>query len=267
MDEVSNECICFIVMLLAAGLTGLVIWYWIIEPKIALQKGGFKEGYIHFRRYRPAGDYRHQYWWKRPFLRYPYPFRRPFDYWKPIYYEQQPLEAIPLSEYASDPETGSCKTIPLLEKGVARIPVPRIGSSFTVAFDMRFYPAMSEDDKLMFRVGQAYPSPMMVYSPIDNTLAMILYTHFDGYIKKIVYAGDDLVTGEWNNIVWVQKGQWMKVYVNGVEKLNVNVGSIPKISPGTFYLDSKPFVQYKNVEVCDYPWNRKRLMGYLEGKK
>lgn len=262
--NVSSECICIVVMLLAAGLTGLVIWYWMIEPKIALQKSGLKEGYIHFNRYRPAGDYRHQYFWKRPFLRYPYPFRRPFDYWKPIYYEQQPLEAIP------EPKP-VCKSIPSLEKGVARIPFlgedgGKKVSSFSIAFDMRFYPAMSEDDKLLFRVGQAYPSPMMVYSPIDNTLAMILYTHFDGYTKKIVYAGDDLVDGEWNNIVWIQRGQWMMIYVNGKELLKVNVGSIPKISKGTFYLDSKPFVQYQNVEVCDYAWNQKRLDAYLEGK-
>lgn len=260
---ISNECICIAAMLFAGGLTALWLYYNVIEPKISRQLG---ESYVNMRKYRPDDTYRHQYWWKRPFLRYPYPFRRPFDYWRPVYYEQQPLEAKSISEYEQDPDTGSCKIIPSLERGTARIPVPRLGSAWTIAFDMRFYPAMTQDDKLIFRLGQGSPSPMMVYSPIDNTLTMILYTHFDGYTERVINL-HDMDTGQWNNIIWVQNGRWMTVYINGEQKLRVNVGSLPKTSPGTFYLDAKAFVQYKNVQVCNSPWNSERVKLYLEGNR
>lgn len=241
MSKEPNGYICAIIMLISALITTVLIWYYIVKPK--LDRFENKEGYVHFRRYRPSNTYRRQYWWKRPFLNYPFSFRRPFNYWTSDYYDQQPFEI--------NQPLQSCKK---LAPGDSIIPISGLGnsSSFSISFDMRFYPDMSQDDKLVFRVGQASPSPMMAYSPVDNTLAMILYTHFDGYKKKIIYAGKNLADGEWNNITWIQKNKWMIVYINNVEKLRVKLGSIPKISKGTFHMDSTAFVQYKNVVVCDY---------------
>lgn len=255
---ISDECICLVSMLLIGGVTAMIIWFYKVRPKIMRQKG--TDTYVNQREYRPSGDYRRQYWWKRPFLRYPYSFRRPFDYWRPVFYEQQPL-----SVYETDLDNGSCKEMEELTKGTARINTPELGSNWTIALDMKFYSAMTEDDQLLLRVGQAYPSPMLVYSPIENTLTMILYTHFDGYLRRIIDL-HDIDNGQWNNIIWVQEGQWMTVYINGQRKLRVNVGSIPKISTGSLYLGSHLYVKFKNVKVCDYSWKTKDIQEYLEGK-
>lgn len=256
-------CTCLIPLFLCAGITAAIIYFYFIKPKLDMQ---VQENYIQFGGYRPSDKYRHQYFWKRPFLRYPFSFRRPFDYYRQILYPQQPLEAVPMSLYNPDPQTGSCTQIPLITNGTARINNPRLGTNWTISFDMKFFPDMSEDDKLVFRVGQAYPSPMMAYSPIDNTLTMILYTYFNGYTNRIIQL-HDLDVSQWNNFTWVQNGPWTTVYVNGIKKMHSNIGSAPKISPGSFYLDTTPFVIYKNVRVCDFPWNRQRLNDYLQANR
>lgn len=196
--------------------------------------------------------YRFPFFWKRPFLRRPFSMRRPFDYYRPDYYP--PVILAEQGIGAWDPEEGRCWKVDQLVRGTARIPPVDLGSTWTIDMQVRFDRFRTDDDTLLFRKGQNSPSPMIVYSPSDNAFVFIVGSQYHaGLMSEQVGLGKSLSPyGGMVRLTWIQDGQRMRIMINDKIVKEKTLGSAVKVSSGTGYLLSYPFVSYKDFKMCDY---------------
>lgn len=233
----------------ALGIGTLILYYAIIKPKTSRHLD--PEILAMFEPYRPTGQYRRNFFWKRPFLNRPLDMRRGFNEYVPDYYEPVLLEDV----LSGGTRLNSDKTsviypghVPM--KGL-RVPGMDLGSQYTIEFDFKFDRYRSDDDTLLFYNGQNEPSPMIVYSPSNNTLSIIVSTFYrDGQLSRIVPLGKIDPSKEYVKVKYVQDREWTTIEINGTKLLHTNLGWIARTGKNdSMHLLGYPHVWYKDFMI------------------
>lgn len=237
--ELIKFYIIFIVGGIILGIGIPLLIKYVVMPLPFIQNLLKKDKELYYNE-RPTGDYRHQYFWKRPFLRYPYYFRRPFNNYKQDLYPQRVLEIPPIT-----PGTYQVK---YLDSGTMLIPNVNLGPYFEIKFKMKFNPTRTKDDYMLLHKGQADPSPMITFSPAENSITLQLKTTNNGIVTNTVFL-KQLNPNKYNEFKWIQNGKKMELYVNNTLKMTRYLNSDPVISQGVIYLMAQDFVSFKDFEL------------------
>lgn len=210
-------------------------------------------------------------------------FRRPFMR-RPLYLRPSlyPL----LQDVPAYPElpTGNCKVIPKLDQGTMRIPAFVMDSllhlrsqldtlksnSWSIAFWARLHTDQIPTTFTMLKKGYYGPSsPQMDYVPDQKLIVLTVNSVFDQITSHPVdVSTTDLKT--WNYFVWSQRGGRMTFYVNGVRFLDQRIDSAPSpiiISRGPLWIRSNNLVEYKNILLCNRPWDAETVISMMNQQR
>lgn len=197
---------------------------------------------------------------KRPFIRRPL-FIRPSLY--PL------IQDTP--EYPSLPY-GNCKIIEKVLTGRYRIPAEEVNNmirlrsqldtlrsnSWSIAFWARIERGALADKFTIVRKGYAQPScPQIDYDPNRNIMILTANTVFQQITSNpIDMTGVDIT--KQNHYAWVQRGDRMTFYVNGIVMMDQRLDSGPEViivSRGPLWVISNNIAEYRYFTLCGDAWD------------